>query len=279
VGPLELRLPDGPSSLAGKTAPTKGQEEELRDQLKRLEELQRYDAQIQELTNALKAIPAKLEASQTDFARVESLLANERAQLAESQRYYTEQKSQLQTEESSATGAKSKLSAARNSKEYVAAQREIEQTRESVQNREQEMAKLIEAVEVKEKLLSERAVELEALRKSIDKDREAGRKKMAEFDAKIAEIKVERDKVATGIRPDVLKRYGAIRMRRGLAVTTVRNGTCQGCNMNVPPQLYNVLQRGNTIETCPYCHRIVYWENLMKEAPTPTSGSGGAANS
>ena len=80
-------------------------------------------------------------------------------------------------------------------------------------------------------------------------------------------IKVDRDKAATGIKPDVLKRYGAIRMRRGLAVTTVRNGTCQGCNMNVPPQLFNVLQRGNSIETCPYCHRIVYWENLMKDEP------------
>ena len=78
------------------------------------------------------------------------------------------------------------------------------------------------------------------------------------------------DKAATGIRPDVLKRYGAIRMRRGLAVTTVRNGTCQGCNMNVPPQLYNTLQRGNTLETCPYCHRIVYWEDLMKPDPPST---------
>jgi predicted nucleic acid-binding Zn-ribbon protein len=90
---------------------------------------------------------------------------------------------------------------------------------------------------------------------------------MAEIEGKIAVIKVDRDKIAGGIKPDVLKRYGAIRMRRGLAITTVRNGTCQGCNMNVPPQLYNVLQRGDTIETCPYCHRIVYWENLMKDDP------------
>jgi predicted nucleic acid-binding Zn-ribbon protein len=247
----------------------------LRDQLKRLEELQRYDAQIQELTNALKAIPAKLEASQNDFARVEALLESERAQLAESQRYYAEQKSQLQTDETSASGAKHKLSLAKNSKEYVAAQREMEQTRESVQNREQEITKLIEAVQAKEKLLAERSAELETLRKSIDKDAEVARKKMAEIEGKIGQIKVDRDKIAGGIRADVLKRYAAIRMRRGLAVTTVRNGTCQGCNMNVPPQLYNILQRGNSIETCPYCHRIVYWENLMKDEPAkqPPSGS------
>jgi predicted nucleic acid-binding Zn-ribbon protein len=122
-------------------------------------------------------------------------------------------------------------------------------------------------VQAKEKLLAERAAELEVLRKSMNKDAEVARKKIAEIEVKIAEIKVGRDKVAATVRPEVLKRYGAIRMRRGLAVTTVRNGTCQGCNMNVPPQLFNVLQRGNSIETCPYCHRIVYWEDLMKDDP------------
>ena len=44
----------------------------MRDQLKRLEELQRYDAQIQELRTLSKAIPAKLAATQTDLARVEA---------------------------------------------------------------------------------------------------------------------------------------------------------------------------------------------------------------
>jgi predicted nucleic acid-binding Zn-ribbon protein len=246
----------------------------LRDQLKRLEELQRYDAQIQELQSALKGIPAKLEASKNDLIRVEALLESERAQLTETQRYYSDQKNQLQTEETTVSGAKHKLSLAKNSKEYVAAQREIEQTRESVQTREGEVTKLVDAIAAKEKVLAERASELKTLRASIDKDAEVAKGKMAEVQVKIDALQVQRDKVATGIRPDYLKRYGAIRMRRGMAVATVRNGTCLGCNMNVPPQLYNTLQRGNTLETCPYCHRIVYWDELMKdkdEAP-PAAG-------
>jgi hypothetical protein len=58
-----------------------------------------------------------------------------------------------------------------------------------------------------------------------------------------------------------------------LAVVSVRNGTCQGCNMNIPPQLYNVLQRGQTIETCPSCHRIIYWEEIMKDDPAGAAGA------
>jgi predicted nucleic acid-binding Zn-ribbon protein len=244
----------------------------LRDQLKRLEELQRYDAQIQELANALAAIPAKLQASQNDLARVEGLLTGERAQLSESQRYYSEQKGLLEADETHATSAKHKLSQAKNSKEYLAAQREIDATRESVQSREQEMGKLVDAVKNKEKLLADRDADVQALRDSLAKDGEVARGKMNELEEKIAAIRTERDKIAAGVRPDVLKRYGAIRMRRGLAVVAVRSGTCTGCNMNMPPQLYNTLQRGTSLETCPYCHRMIYWDELMKEqkdAPAP----------
>jgi predicted nucleic acid-binding Zn-ribbon protein len=237
----------------------------LRDQLKRLEELQRYDAQIQELTNALAAIPAKLQATQNDLARVENLLNTERAQLSESQRYYSEQKGLLEADETHVSSAKHKLSQAKNSKEYVAAQREIDTTRESVQTREAEMTKLVDAVKAKEKMLADRDTDVQALRDSIAKDGEVARGKMNELEAKIAAIKTDRDKIAAGVRADVLKRYGAIRMRRGLAVVAVRNGTCTGCNMNMPPQLYNTLQRGTSLETCPYCHRMIYWDELMKD--------------
>jgi uncharacterized protein len=247
----------------------------LRDQLKRLEELQAHDAKIQELESSLKAIPAKLASTQNDLARVEGLLANERQALGETERYYGEQKGLLTDDEIQVAGAKHKLSQAKNSKEYMAAQREIEQRREGLTAREGEIAKLVDAVDAKKKLLSDKAGDVEALRESIAKDEEAAKARMAEIEAKIAEQRAERDKLAAAVKPEVLKRYGNIRMRRGLAVVSVRNGTCQGCNMNIPPQLYIIIQRGQTIETCPSCHRIIYWEDLMKDdkgdGASPTS--------
>jgi uncharacterized protein len=237
----------------------------LRDQLKRLEELQAHDAKIQELESSLKAIPAKLAATQNDLARVEGLLSSERAALGDTEKYYGEQKGLLTDDEIQVAGAKHKLSQAKNSKEYMAAQREIEQRREGLTAREGEIAKLVEAVDAKKKLLADKAGDVEALKASIAKDADAAKARMAEIEAQIATQRAERDKLAAQVKPDVLKRYGNIRMRRGLAVVSVRNGTCQGCNMNIPPQLYIVIQRGQTIETCPSCHRIIYWEDLMKD--------------
>ena len=247
----------------------------MRDQLKQLEELQTHDAKIQELEQSLKAIPAKLAATELDLARVEALLASEGASLKETERYYAEQKGLVTDDEVQVAGAKHKLTQAKNSKEYMAAQREIEQRRESLASREVEIGKLVEAVEAKKKLLADRSTDVQGLRESIAKDGEAARARMGEIEAKIVDLRVERDKLAALVKPEVLKRYGAIRMRRGLAVVAVRNGTCQGCNMNIPPQLYIILQRGVTIETCPSCSRIIYWEEIMKEqAPADVPGSG-----
>jgi predicted nucleic acid-binding Zn-ribbon protein len=245
----------------------------LRDQLKQLEELQTHDAKIQELEQSLKAIPAKLASTETDLQRVEAILTSEGNSLKETEKYYTEQKGLVTDDEVQVAGAKHKLTQAKNSKEYMAAQREIEQRRESLASREVEIGKLVEAVEAKKKVLADRASDVQGLKESLAKDSEAARARMAEIEAKIAELRVERDKLATAVKPEVLKRYGAIRMRRGLAVVSVRNGTCQGCNMNIPPQLYNVLQRGVSIETCPSCSRIIYWEDIMKDDPAQGSGT------
>jgi len=246
----------------------------LRDQLKRLEDLQRHDAKIQELENSLKAIPVKLAATQNDLARVEGLLETERQSMGETEKYYGEQKGLMTDDEVQVAGAKHKLAQAKNSKEYMAAQREIEQRREGLATREVEINKLVEALDAKKKLLTERANDVATLRGSIEKDGEAAKARMSEIESKIAELRGERDKLAAEVKPEVLKRYSSIRLRRGLAVVSVRNGTCQGCNMNIPPQLYNVLQRGVSVETCPSCHRIIYWEEIMKD--DQAAGASGA---
>jgi hypothetical protein len=58
----------------------------------------------------------------------------------------------------------------------------------------------------------------------------------------------------------MFKRYEFIRQRRnGTAIAPVREGVCLGCNMNVLPQQFIDLQKGEEILQCPHCQRILYW--------------------
>ncbi len=118
----------------------------------------------------------------TTSSRVEGLLANDRAQIAETQRYHNEQKSLVQADEEHLANAKSKQSAAKNTKEYAAAQRELDMTRESLAVRQTEITKLVEAIQSKEKLLAERDGDVRTLRSTAEKDDEQAKARMAEIE-------------------------------------------------------------------------------------------------
>jgi len=244
----------------------------LKDQLILLEELQQHDARLQEIEAALSAIPAKLKAMQGDLKRVEDLLAQERAQLAETERYRGEQESALRNEEQLTQRAKIKLQAVKNTKEYMATQRELEATRKMAQEREEEVLKLMAAIEEFKKNIAAHEADVNVIRDAVAKEEAAGQAEVAGLSEQVAQARREREEIARQVRPEVMRRYASIRLKRGLAVVAVVGGTCQGCHMNIPPQLFNVLQRGGSIETCPNCHRIVYWDKLMETPKTEDEG-------
>ena len=59
----------------------------------------------------------------------------------------------------------------------------------------------------------------------------------------------------------ILARYSKLKTaRKGFAVAQVRNGTCSGCRLQIPPQLVAEVKRGDELLNCSYCYRILYWE-------------------
>src|SRR5262245_44572106 len=203
---------------------------------------------------------------QADLQKVEDLLSQERSQLGETDRYKTDQEAALRNEEQLAQKAKIKLQAVKNTKEYMATQRELETTRKLAQEREEEVLKLLGAIDEFKKNIAAHEADVDVIREAVAKEEAIGRAEIAKLEAQLSEERRGRNQVAAEVRPEVMRRYASIRMKRGLAVVPVKNGTCQGCHMNIPPQLYNTLQRGQSIETCPNCNRIVYWDKLMEES-------------
>lgn len=248
----------------------------MKNQLLLLEELQRHDARLQENENALKTLPEKLQLLKNDLAKFEALLTRERASLAETEKFRRDLEGQLKSDEGNIARSKSKLTQVRTSKDYMAAQREIEATRKMVDGREDEVLKLIEVIEAAKKTIADHEKDIAELRAHVAEEEVATEAKLAEVRAKAAVERVARDAVAATVKPEILKKYGTIRMRRGLAVVPVMKGVCQGCHMSIPPQLFNLLQRGTTIETCPQCARIIYWNELMKEKELEKGESGGS---
>lgn len=237
----------------------------MKDQLRLLEDLQRFDARLQEHDSALKTLPEKLQALKNDLGKVEALLARERQQLADAEKFRRDTEMQLKTDEQTVAKSKAKMSQVKTGKDYMAAQREMEATRKMVGEREEELLKLVDAIEAYKKNVDAHEKDVAELRSLVEREEAATQTRLADINARTSGERAERDAIAAKIRPDLMKKYNHVRQRRGVAVVPVVGGVCQGCHMSIPPQLYNILQRATSIETCPNCNRIVYWDEIMKD--------------
>ena len=59
-----------------------------------------------------------------------------------------------------------------------------------------------------------------------------------------------------------------LRGKRGTAIAQTTDGTCNKCNMALPPQLYHRLRREPLIEQCPSCNRIIYFASPTSRKAT-----------
>jgi predicted nucleic acid-binding Zn-ribbon protein len=237
----------------------------LREQLKLLEKLQRVDGKLHETQDLLTSLPVKLDSLKEDVSRVETLLEGERQQLTDVQGYKNDLEASMKADHDLMNKAKAKLTQVRTSKEYMATQRELESSRKGTGEREDELIKLMEAIESFQKSIKVHEEELAALQEHVDEEAAETAGQIADLKKKLAGQQKSRDSMASTIKKSVLGKYNAIRRRRGLAVVPAEEGVCTGCHMALPPQLYNILQRETSIEYCPSCQRIVYYETEAEQ--------------
>jgi predicted nucleic acid-binding Zn-ribbon protein len=91
--------------------------------------------------------------------------------------------------------------------------------------------------------------------------------------SEMEQIRGARGSITGRLQPAVLKKYEYIRARRdGIGLVVLAEGTCQGCHMQLPAQMYNELQRGDRIEVCPSCQRILFFERLAQRTTEDQAG-------
>jgi uncharacterized protein len=236
-------------------------EAELREEITRLMSLQVIDRQLQELEQSLSSIAGRVEQlreqteqNQTELAR----LTDDDKQIALN-RKKTEK--ELAEGEARIRNKRMRLNLVRNDKELQALAHEVDSLKDNNQRLEAEALALMEGqdtrttrIEELTKALTSSKTELATAEKEI-----AGQ--VEELRASIAKKRLEREKISAEIPANLLQRYDMIFSRRaGLAVANSTGGTCQGCRMRLPPQLFNEIQKHLQIHFCPNCQRILYYE-------------------
>jgi len=239
----------------------------VREQLLNLLQLQTCDVKVRELESAAKQLPAKLDPLRRDLAKLQGMLDAERAKLAETETWRKTQQEQIDRERDALKAAQAKLQQSKNSKEFGAATREVENKRKSISDRETELKKVVEVTVQSTAQLATRDADVQALRNQLTASENEMSGQVNELDAQLKEARTGRDAARGSVDKSWLKTYDTLSAKRGYAVAPVIKGVCQGCHMALPPQLNNILARMESIETCPRCQRLVYRKDMLDPKP------------
>lgn len=80
----------------------------------------------------------------------------------------------------------------------------------------------------------------------------------ADLRAQVRMLEAERATLVKDISPEVLAEYdAAVKRFDGLAVETLNSNIPSTCRVKLQPAIYQKVQRGPRITTCPYCHRML----------------------
>ena len=233
----------------------------VNDQLVKLVELQKIDAEIYDLKGQLGEKPVLLEEAKNLFEGKKAKLHELEEKLKIIQVGRKEHELELKVKEEGVAKANSQLSAIKTNKEYSAKISEIESIKADMSVIEDKILLFYEDFDSVNK-------EVEKEKGNVAEEEKTYLAQKAEIESAISVIKdrakvLESQKAQVGseIDPAYLDMYEKILVRKnGLAIVPLNGSICGGCYLNVLPQEINALKKGTELIYCEKCNRILYLE-------------------
>ena len=228
-----------------------------------LVELQEIEIKTEVIKSELSKVAGKLDKLDNQLKAFESEIDEEEKIINDFQQKYRSSEKDAQVNSAKAEKSQEKLKFVKTNKEYQSSLKEIDEIKAINSKIEDEMLQYLEKIEISEKNILKKkesysivAKKLKQEKDIIIKESEQGRKKVSQLDK-------EWKTISKKIDPKLLEKFTVVKeMVSGRAITTVEDAVCMGCNMQIPPQTYNELQRTDRLEFCPHCQRIIYWQKL-----------------
>lgn len=231
----------------------------MKEAIKNLMDLQAIDLDVQKIDGQMADGHEELLAVKKRIEQGYSTIADYKEQFEVGEKRRRELEATLADEAERIKDRQTKLMSIQTNREYQSILKEIEDTKAANLQREEELTLLMEQSElIRNKIdeLGKRCAEMES---QLEEDAKRVAQESAKLEADKQKITKVREAQAKKVDAKYLNRYEMLRSKRnGLAVTGVTRGVCRGCNMNIPPQMFNQLLKEQELLTCPTCNRMMY---------------------
>ena len=232
--------------------------------------LQDCDNKIRDAQNQKKEKPIQIEDLQKELETSEAHLKASLDELELNKRARRESERGIEELEDRIKKSNIKLNNIKSNKEYAAALKELDDIEKEKTRTEDNLIEIMEQIEALEEKCASNKTKGEYLKKNFEIESDEILKELKALDAVLESLENERSEFCKAIDEGLLKKYDILRRNKeGLSISPVVKGICQACHMGIPPQKFNELIRGDTLMSCPYCSRIIYWGEDERFKRTP----------
>jgi len=237
------------------------------EDLRLLVELQAIDSAILKKTALIDAIPQKVSSSEQSLKDAQSSYEKHKQRCDSLEKKKRDKERFLDEINENIKKLKGRTAEIKTNKEYQAHLKEIEAAEKERLAAEDEVLSLMEAIDAAYKVLKAEEARVVAEKEKVEAFKKETDRKVEELRRELDELKHRREGLVKLVDKEVYGLYFKIlETKGGLAVVEARDEVCQGCNMNIPPQLFVEIKRNDRIIQCPQCGRILYWKEMEKNS-------------
>jgi len=224
-----------------------------------LVKLQELDSQIYKLNDEKEKKPQELARLESEFKEKSIGVKKAEEKFTAVQLKKKEKDGALTVKEDQIKKLQAQLFQLKTNKEYAVMQQEINGQKADKSLIEDDILNLMDEIDnakveiAKEKeLLVQEEIKLREKQKQVKSELE-------EIQKKLQGLSLARQEILPQVDKNILKKYERILSgKNGLAIVPVNQDACQGCHMNLPPQVINQIRMKKEFIICENCTRFLY---------------------
>ncbi|MFO8064329.1 MAG: zinc ribbon domain-containing protein [Spirochaetota bacterium] len=232
----------------------------IQDTIDKLKTLQDVLSRKFEIEAEIKDLPKALSTKTEVLNRMKKSYIEKNEQYQTTKQHIAELREKMETAERERERYEQQMDLIQTQREYEALDKEIRDASEREQSLRKELQKETKVLEEmseeltrEESLIEQQEAEVKEEQDKIKDETEAKKRTLQELEA-------DEEKLAPDLDEELIFKFKRIiRSKEGEGIVPLRKGVCTGCQMILPNQFVNDVQRGDDILFCPYCSKIVFY--------------------
>ena len=222
--------------------------------------LQEAETQIVRLKSVLEKIEKQKGKLSAQLKQFGNALEENKANLSIAAKACKDSEREIQVVDERIIKSNETLRMVKTNKEYQILLREVDDNKQRKDAFETELLEYLDEKEEIEQSVIEEEKEYNLLKEKIETEQKEIEKKSTDDRELLEDYLTQQNEIGKNLNSSLMDRFLKIsKMNQGLAVVNVKDAICKGCFMNIPPQLYIEVQRGNSLILCPQCSRILHY--------------------